>query len=72
MQEDDPVRAEEGSKSRNLLICLSAFVRFFPSEVRFIRHPDFENKDLRMSSNDEAISGQSFSTFSSRYRRNSR
>lgn len=72
VQEDDPVREEEGSESRNLLICFSAFVRFFPSEVRFIRHPDFENKDLRMSSNDEAISGQSLSTFSSRYRRKSR
>jgi hypothetical protein len=48
-----------GSKSRNLLTYFSELVRFFPSAVMFIKHPFFENKDIRISSRDDETPAQS-------------
>jgi hypothetical protein len=61
-----------GSESRNLLTNFSEFVRVFPSAVIFIKQPFLESKDLRISSRDEEIPSQSWSTFSSRAFKNSR
>ena len=47
-----------GSKSRNLPMNFSEFVRFLPSAVMLTRQFFLESKDWRISSSDEETSAQ--------------